>query len=157
MAARLREYDEYHTVSGNELCHFVGIPSIIVGTATLLARVLLFGFGTFHVDVAELVSAGVAMFYLVSARWLGAVTTLILLSLVALGRELPFGVGAGLFVFGWAVQFIGHAAFERKSPAFLRNLTHLLVGPAWLVERALARVGESARTSDVRAHGGRAR
>jgi uncharacterized membrane protein YGL010W len=37
------------------------------------------------------------------------------------------------------VQFVGHARFEHSSPAFLRNLVHLLVGPAWLVERSLRR------------------
>jgi uncharacterized membrane protein YGL010W len=45
-----------------------------------------------------------------------------------------------LFFGGWAVQFIGHAVYEKRSPAFLKNLLHLLVGPAWLVERALARL-----------------
>jgi uncharacterized membrane protein YGL010W len=59
--------------------------------------------------------------------------------LVALGRSVPALVGLGLFAGGWIVQFVGHAAFEKRSPAFLKNLLHLLVGPAWLVERAFDR------------------
>jgi uncharacterized membrane protein YGL010W len=46
----------------------------------------------------------------------------------------------GLFVVGWVFQFVGHA-IEGNSPAFFRNPVYLLVGPLWLVRRALAAVG----------------
>lgn len=38
----------------------------------------------------------------------------------------------GLFLFGWILQFIGHA-FEGKPPAFFSNPFYLLVGPVWWV------------------------
>jgi uncharacterized membrane protein YGL010W len=41
---------------------------------------------------------------------------------------------------GWAFQFVGHW-IEGNSPAFFRNPVYLLVGPVWLVRRALAAVG----------------
>lgn len=37
---------------------------------------------------------------------------------------------AGLFVFGWVLQFIGHA-FERKEPEFFHDWRFLLVGVRW--------------------------
>jgi uncharacterized membrane protein YGL010W len=37
---------------------------------------------------------------------------------------------AGLFVFGWILQFIGHA-FEGKRPEFFRDLRFLFVGLRW--------------------------
>jgi uncharacterized membrane protein YGL010W len=40
-------------------------------------------------------------------------------------------IGGGLFVGGWALQFIGHAAFERNKPAFFGDPYYLLVGPVW--------------------------
>ena len=46
----------------------------------------------------------------------------------------------GLFVAGWALQFLGHA-IEGNSPAFLRNPVYLVVGPLWLARRALGRIG----------------
>ena len=46
----------------------------------------------------------------------------------------------GLFVAGWALQFIGHA-IEGNSPAFFRNPVYLVVGPLWLARRALAAIG----------------
>src|ERR687896_2290840 len=46
----------------------------------------------------------------------------------------------GLFVAGWALQFLGHA-IEGNSPAFFRNPVYLVVGPLWLARRALSAVG----------------
>jgi uncharacterized membrane protein YGL010W len=36
----------------------------------------------------------------------------------------------GLFVFGWILQFLGHA-FERKQPEFFHDWRFLLVGLRW--------------------------
>jgi uncharacterized membrane protein YGL010W len=36
----------------------------------------------------------------------------------------------GLFLVGWALQFIGHA-FERKVPEFFHDWRFLLVGARW--------------------------
>lgn len=59
--------------------------------------------------------------------------------LLAGRRALPLWASIGLFVAGWVVQFIGHHVYERKSPAFYRNLTHLLVGPLWILTKATGR------------------
>jgi uncharacterized membrane protein YGL010W len=139
MRERLTEYSAYHRTSGNEACHFLGIPSIVVGFGTLLGLVPLVTLANHTLTLAELVAAGVIVFYVVAARMLGLLTAVALALLVAVGRILPVALGTALFVGGWIVQFVGHAAFEKRSPAFLRNLLHLLVGPAWLVERACER------------------
>lgn len=34
---------------------------------------------------------------------------------------------AGIFVFGWVAQFIGHGVFERRPPALLDNLVQAIV------------------------------
>jgi uncharacterized membrane protein YGL010W len=136
MRVRLAEYGGYHRSAANELCHFLGIPSIVAGAGTLLSRVPLGYVAGFSLTLAEVVAGAVITFYVVSAHWLGVVTGVLLAALVLLGRAVPLWAGAGLFVAGWVVQFVGHAAFEKRSPAFLKNLLHLLVGPAWLVERA---------------------
>jgi uncharacterized membrane protein YGL010W len=51
----------------------------------------------------------------------------------------------GIFVLGWVLQFVGHA-IEGNQPAFFKNPTYLLVGPWWLLRRAVAAIG-FARTS----------
>src|SRR5687767_9439754 len=140
MRARLAEYEASHRSSANEACHFVGIPLIITGAATLLSLLPFAVVAGYRLTVAELVGVAIIAFYVTSARWLGVVTGVIFVVLVQVGRLFPWGVGLGLFLGGWALQFLGHALFEKTSPAFLKNLLHLLVGPAWLVERALGRL-----------------
>jgi len=46
----------------------------------------------------------------------------------------------GLFVFGWILQFVGHA-IEGNQPAFFKNPVYLLVGPMWLLRRAASSAG----------------
>jgi len=141
MRERLDEYAGYHQTTGNELCHYVGIPSIVAGSATLLGLVRLATFGGFTLTLAEVVAAAIVVYYVLSARLLGLATSLVLVLLVAAGRALPLWAGLAIFVVGWIFQGVGHAAFEHRSPAFMRNLLHLLVGPAWIVERVLKRFG----------------
>ncbi len=38
----------------------------------------------------------------------------------------------GLFVGGWALQYIGHYVFEKNQPAFYSDPYYLLVGPVWV-------------------------
>ena len=45
-----------------------------------------------------------------------------------------------LFIVGWILQFVGHA-IEGNQPAFFRNPVYLIVGPMWLVRRALGVFG----------------
>jgi uncharacterized membrane protein YGL010W len=139
MRARLAEYEAFHRSSANELCHFVGIPCIIAGAASLLALVSFGSVAGRRLSLADPVAAAIVVFYVAQARWLGALTGLLLAGLVLVGEALPWTAGLALFLGGWALQFVGHALYEKRSPAFLKNLLHLLVGPAWLVERAFAR------------------
>ncbi len=41
-------------------------------------------------------------------------------------------LAAGLFVGGWALQFVGHAVFEKSKPSFFADPYYLLVGPVWV-------------------------
>ncbi|MGN2244008.1 DUF962 domain-containing protein [Frateuria sp. GZRR33] len=45
-----------------------------------------------------------------------------------------------VFVLAWIGQFVGHK-FEGHRPSFLTDLSYLLVGPAWLMEKFLRRIG----------------
>jgi uncharacterized membrane protein YGL010W len=45
-----------------------------------------------------------------------------------------------VFVLAWIGQFIGHK-FEGHRPSFLTDVSYLLVGPAWLMEKFLRRIG----------------
>jgi len=120
MQARLDEYDGYHRASGNELCHFFGVPSIVAGAGTLLGALPFLTLETASITAAELVAAAVIVFYVISARALGVLTGALLALLVALGRNLPFVVGAGLFFWGLGPAIRGarrvREAFARVRP-----------------------------------------
>ena len=48
-------------------------------------------------------------------------------------------IALGLFVIGWAFQFIGHA-FEGKPPEFLSDWRFLLVGTRWWAAKMRGKV-----------------
>jgi uncharacterized membrane protein YGL010W len=49
-----------------------------------------------------------------------------------------------VFVIAWIGQFIGHH-YEGHRPSFLTDLSYLLVGPAWLMEKLLRKLGFKAQ------------
>ena len=50
----------------------------------------------------------------------------------------------GLFIVGWALQFLGHL-IEGNQPAFFRNPLYLLVGPWWLLRRTFGSIHSQKR------------
>jgi len=48
-------------------------------------------------------------------------------------------IGIGLFVVGWALQFLGHA-IEGKPPEFLSDWRFLLVGTRWWAAKMRGKV-----------------
>jgi uncharacterized membrane protein YGL010W len=141
---RLVSYAEYHRDKRNIATHFVGIPMILVGTQAALARV---GIGPLNAAVG---ATGLATRYYrqLDPAYGNAMGTL-LAATCAMGTAiatmpLPMWAGAtaGLFVGGWALQFLGHY-FEGKKPAFLDDLRGLLDGPLFLVAETAFALGLS--------------
>jgi uncharacterized membrane protein YGL010W len=50
-------------------------------------------------------------------------------------------LAGGLFVGGWALQYVGHYVFEKNSPAFYTDPYYLLVGPVWVTAEWLDLLG----------------
>jgi len=63
-------------------------------------------------------------------------------AIAALPLPLWAGATAGLFVGGWALQFLGHY-FEGKKPAFMDDVRGLLDGPLFLVAEVAFKLGLS--------------
>ncbi len=141
VAQQLSQYAAYHRDRRNIVTHFVGIPMIVCGVAALLSRpaVVLAGVS---LSPALLVTLGAIVFYLAldlrygiamtafmgAALWTGAQTA-------ARSTGSWLAIALGLFVVGWAIQFVGHA-FEGKKPAFVDDMVGLLVGPLFIVAEA---------------------
>src|SRR5439155_9453833 len=127
LRAHFADYAAFHGTAGNKACHYVGIPLIVLAMLALLARVPLFAAGGFTVTLAEVALVGVTAYYLTLDAILAVIMLAASVGLLMLGRPLPVWVSAALFVLGWIFQFIGHYVYEKRSPAFFRNLAHLLV------------------------------
>ena len=144
MSPALREhfadYGSFHATPGNKACHSLGIPMIFFAVVALLSHVPLFRVDGFAVTLAEPVIAAVTLYYL---RLDAALAGDDARGLGGLGRGRPSRPRARgrrrSSCSGWALQFVGHYVYEKKSPAFFRNVTHLLVGPLWILAKATGR------------------
>ncbi|SCZ13581.1 DUF962 domain-containing protein [Pseudomonas sp. NFACC37-1] len=137
----LSQYAAYHRDPRNIASHFIGIPLIFVAVAVLLSRPG-WPVGTVLVSPALLAAVASAWFYLRLELRLGALMTVLLGLAVWLGQVLAaqstwvwLGSGLGMFVVGWAIQFVGHY-YEGRKPAFVDDLIGLIVGPLFVVVEA---------------------
>jgi uncharacterized membrane protein YGL010W len=44
----------------------------------------------------------------------------------------------GAFGVGWALNLVGHAAYEKRAPAFSEDGLSFLAGPVWDLQQFLA-------------------
>ena len=139
LRSQFDDYAAHHATPGNKLCHSIGIPLIVLSTFALLGKLELFRLGGFTVTAAELVLVAVTLYYLTLDRTLALMMAAASVLLDAAGRFLGLWPALAVFVLGWILQFVGHYVYERRSPAFFRNLTHLLVGPLWILAKATGR------------------
>src|SRR5215470_11740814 len=118
------DYASYHQTKGNKWFHRLGIPLIMLSLIGMLARVPFAALAL--IVVAEIVYA--------MLDWrLALIMLVVSAAFYFLGAWIPFWINAGLFVLGWIFQFVGHSVYEKRSPAFLTNFLHLLVGPLWIL------------------------
>jgi len=137
----LSSYASYHRDRRNIATHFIGVPMIVVGVATLLSRPA-FVVGGVSLSAAMLAIAGSLLFYfLLDLRYALAMTVFmggagyVGACLAAQSTSVWLGAGLGLFVVGWAIQFIGHA-YEGKKPAFVDDIAGFLIGPLFVAAEA---------------------
>ena len=139
LRSHFSDYAAFHGTPGNRACHYVGIPLIVLSLYSLLSAVPLFTVAGFTVTLAELLLVGGTVYYLTLDVVLAVLMLAISIVSIVVGRRIPMGVAIAMFVVGWIFQFIGHYVYEKRSPAFFRNLAHLLVGPLWIVAKAVGR------------------
>jgi uncharacterized membrane protein YGL010W len=137
-----RDYAQYHRTQGNQRTHLIGIPMIVIAVLSWLSRVWIvrpedwmtagvpLSLIRWDLGIAALIVVSIWYIFL---NWrLGAPFFLVLLGMYWVGRTLPGSVVWIFFVGGWVLQFVGHYVYEKKSPAFLKNVTQLLIGPYWI-------------------------
>jgi uncharacterized membrane protein YGL010W len=143
MSPRLRahfaDYAAFHGTPGNKACHYVAVPLIVLTVFALLARVPLLTVGGFTVTLAEVLIVLATAYYLTLDKALAVMMLAASILCAWMGRAIPPMVALAVFVAAWVLQFIGHYVYEHRSPAFFRNVAHLLVGPLWVLAKATRR------------------
>lgn len=142
----LAAYREYHRDHRNVLTHALGIPMIVLAIEVLLSRPALPVAGM-ALTPAIVASALAAVWYLRLDLKMGLLMTLVLALFLGIGSQIAaisttawLGGGIGLFVVGWAFQFLGHH-YEGRKPAFVDDLRSFLVGPLFMVVEGLFAIG----------------
>ena len=140
----LSQYATYHRDPRNIASHFIGIPLIMVAVAVLLSRPQWAGG---WLSPAVLVSLASAWFYLRLELRLGVLMSVLLGLSVWAGQALAqqstlvwLSSGIGMFVVGWVIQFVGHY-YEGRKPAFVDDVTGLIVGPLFVVVELMFLLG----------------
>jgi len=138
---QLSQYAAYHRDRRNILTHFVGVPMIVLAVAVLLARPS-FVLMDLMVSPAWLVGLVGVVYYLRLDWRYGGVMAMLLVptlwiaaSLAAAATGIWLIAGVGLFVLGWALQFLGHH-YEGRKPAFVDDLMGLAIGPLFVLAEA---------------------
>jgi uncharacterized membrane protein YGL010W len=139
LKAHFADYATFHATPGNQACHYVAVPLIVLTVVAMLAQVELFAVGGFTVTLAEVVIVLVTAYYLTLDATLAVLMLAASVLFAWAGRFIPPLAALAVFVGAWVLQFIGHYVYEHRSPAFFRNLTHLLVGPLWVIAKATGR------------------
>ncbi|CAN0870837.1 2-hydroxy-palmitic acid dioxygenase mpo1 [Linum grandiflorum] len=149
-------YGAYHSNPINILIHSLFVWPIFFTTLMLFYYTpsffhfpqlgfhhpLLFNFGFFF-------ALFYALFYLLLDFKAGAVAALLCFSCwvgssfasASLGSSLGWKVAAGVQLFCWITQFIGHGVFEKRAPAILDNLAQaILTAPFFILLEVLHQV-----------------
>lgn len=138
LVEHLSQYAAYHRDPRNIATHFVGIPLIVLAVSILLSRPGWPVAGIW-LSPALLLAAASVWFYLRLDLRFGLVMGVLLglclwagewLALQSTGLWLSAGLGA--FVLGWIIQFVGHA-YEGRKPAFVDDVSGLIIGPLFVV------------------------
>jgi uncharacterized membrane protein YGL010W len=148
MQSWLDGYSADHRNPTNQVLHWICVPPIVWSVVALL--------WTVPVPSAWLKPGAWAVFAMVLAfTWywkhshrLGAALLVFFVALAFFTAWLFAWLGPvqlrwaaiAVFVLAWIGQFVGHK-FEGHRPSFLTDLSYLLVGPAWLMEKLLRKLG----------------
>lgn len=145
---QLSKYALYHRDARNILTHLVGIPLIVLAVLTLLSRPAV-DMGGLMLTPALIVLILSCIYYIRLNVAYGLVMTMLLLAglqlsmlFASLSTAAWLGLGIGLFVVGWIIQFIGHA-YEGKKPAFVDDIIGLVIGPLFIVVEVAFMLGLS--------------
>ena len=138
---QLSNYASYHRDRRNIWTHFVGVPMIVLSIIILFSRHSYEFLGLQFSVATWILMAVVSVYFKLDFKLSVALIAFFSLCLVighsmaGLDFAMWLTIALGLFVLGWAFQFLGHY-YEGKKPAFLDDVAGLLIGPLFVAAEA---------------------
>ena len=129
---KFNDYALFHAHPKNRATHYFGIPPIMAATLGLFALIKMG-----PVDVGMLLALFALAFYFTLDKKLTALFILPMAALYFIGISVSVPVLIAMQVFGWVLQYIGHYTYEKKSPAFFKNIEHVFIGPLWVFAKII--------------------
>ena len=135
------EYGESHRNGFNKLVHWICVPLIVFSVIALLWSIPMpasWRAVSPLLNLGTLAVAASIAYYFALSRPLALGMVVLSAALLALLAWLDGGttplwqIAAGVFVFAWIGQFVGHV-IEGRRPSFFKDLQFLLIGPIWLL------------------------
>ena len=131
----IAHYSESHLNPVNEAIHCVCVPLIMFSLVGLIYAL--------H-PVAAMLFLLASLVYYARLSWravvlMGAWSLALLAAIAAMDEHLLWGCST-VFVVAWIGQFIGHK-IEGKKPSFFEDIQYLWVGPLFVAQVLLRRLG----------------
>lgn len=144
---QLAFYARYHRDPRNCATHYLGIPMLFLA-AILPLQASRIAVGSLQLPLAVVLVTPAVICWMALDVGVGAALLLLLCPLFAVaalivagGPLVMWSAAAALFAVGWSFQFLGHAVFERRRPAFADDLSQTLIGPMFVVAKLLVGLG----------------
>jgi len=128
------EYAEAHRHPMTQLTHKIAIPLIVFHVIAMSDwwRVIVLDNGM-AITGAHFGIALSSIWYLKMDVKLGLIMIAAMLACLPLGWITPMWLVIVIAIFAIALQLLGHAIWEKSSPAFVKNLVQTLVGPVFFI------------------------
>lgn len=129
LLSHFEKYEAYHQTRGNLACHWLGIPGVTLSLLGILSHVSILAEPAIDLGFVVWFLGSLHAFRLDRVLALSYVPFTFMMYYVA--KSLPLETLVIIQCVSWFFQLFGHFRFEKKSPAFLSNITSLLIGPMW--------------------------
>ncbi len=131
----INHYGESHRHPTNQAIHFVAIPLIMLSLCGLIHALHPWALYAFLFASLVYYARLSWVFFATMSVW-----TVLILALVQAMDERVLPISVAVFIFAWAIQFVGHK-IEGKNPSFFEDLQYLWVGPLFLLSKVFAKLG----------------
>lgn len=130
------EYTKDHMNPSNIRTHYLGVPLVTLSLLGIINS-LNFDFNGMHINVSLIFLTLSLIWYFILDKKLAAMITIPIFTIYYISTLLTLKVNIAIQVVGWIFQLIGHYKFEGRSPAFLKSLPQLLIGPLFMFAKTI--------------------